>query len=700
MKKTNNYFLMFLLTLFCALTFVACTDDEPTNKPPNEQNSEPWNRDPVNVEMNDAEVRGMVRDSDGNPLSDVTVSTGSLTTMTNNAGMFSFEQVGSVNNRSVIQFSKSGYFSVSRSSVRTDEVMIDVMLHRKGNSDISTQESFDASAGKTISVGDMQVKISGSSIVQADGTVYSGNVNADMLYLDPNNEGFRELMPGGDLAGIRTDNSQSQLISYGMTEVSLTDNAGNPLQLDENASSELTFPIPEGMRSNPPSTIPLWYFDDEMGIWVEEGLAELRGSVYVGEIRHFSWHNLDYPEDRVTIKGKVTDCENRPLKGIKVVVDQVSDITDSNGNYSVFVPANTPVTVKVLSRDYLDYSPEVSHSIPGKSGNSTVTQDISLPCTPSTGGQVVNSCGTLAAAYVWIEYTHNGAKYETPRQWVDVSGAFDIRVPSNVNGQATLYAETLNGARASKTITLEGGDLLNISIELCMDLSESALTITPQGGTPVVIPIEWENVMVVATDNSLSMINGSEFVLEVPNYSKGKTSYDDVTIVVANSTIMFTSKSAHIDIISHTDERIKLSVSGTGDCFDLTTATQTTGSIGGILDAAVTTFSTGTKYNVTNWSDVGLPSSFPALPTPIDLVAGMTSPLRVISLYYKNATQTNYDNVNNILAGAFGEGSDISEGGDPTMFYWADEYMITVQYAPNGISVEGSTYQLMVGVIY
>lgn len=69
----------------------------------------------------------------------------------------------------------------------------------------------------------------------------------------------------------------------------------------------MTFPIPETMRDNPPPTIPLWYFDDESGLWVEEGIATLQGDVYVGEVGHFSWHNLDVPAERVSISGKVTD---------------------------------------------------------------------------------------------------------------------------------------------------------------------------------------------------------------------------------------------------------------------------------------------------------------------------------------------------------------------------------------------------------
>jgi hypothetical protein len=183
--------------------------------------------------------------------------------------------------------------------------------------------------------------------------------------------------------------------------VSLTDNAGNALQLKDGASSQLTFPIPAGMESNPPATIPLWYFDEERGLWIEEGTATLQGNVYVGTVEHFSWHNLDVPGERVTIKGKVTDCEDKPVSYVKITVDQTAAVTNSKGEYSVYVPAATPVTVTVKSKDYNYYSPEVSYNVAGKSGGSVVTQDIKLPCaTQGPGDDAVFTISGASITYI------------------------------------------------------------------------------------------------------------------------------------------------------------------------------------------------------------------------------------------------------------------------------------------------------------
>jgi hypothetical protein len=134
------------------------------------------------------------------------------------------------------------------------------------------------------------------------------------------------------------------------------------------------------MENNPPATIPLWHFDEEKGIWVEEGIAIRQGNGYIGTVKHFSWVNLDLPAGHITIKGKITNCEDKPV-GAKVTVKSYTTThANSKGEYTIFVPENTPFTLSVKSADYFNYSPEQSYNIPGKSVGSIVTQDFILPC--------------------------------------------------------------------------------------------------------------------------------------------------------------------------------------------------------------------------------------------------------------------------------------------------------------------------------
>ncbi|MDR1860771.1 MAG: carboxypeptidase-like regulatory domain-containing protein [Bacteroidales bacterium] len=353
-------------------------------------------------------LKGVVRSTSGAPLSGVSVTTGTLSATTGADGTFAFDRAAITDNRAIIKFAKSGYFTVIRSGVKSAEININAVLQAKGSGATSTKTSFDAAQAQTLTAGGLTVDIPAGAVVKADGSPYSGNVNADVFYLAPDNDDFAELMPGSDLVGIRSGGTEAQLISYGMTEVSLTDASGNALQLASGAESELTFPIPAGMETNPPATIPLWYFDEDKGVWVEEGSATLQGNVYVGTVSHFSWHNLDYPESRVTVKGRVTDCKNNPVPYVTVTAMQTFDnngyrqgatVTGSDGYYSVWVPANTEITVTVLPEHYDNYSPAVEISIPEKAGNSTIENvNITLPCRDSGNSTVGgDDCGATTS---------------------------------------------------------------------------------------------------------------------------------------------------------------------------------------------------------------------------------------------------------------------------------------------------------------
>jgi hypothetical protein len=379
-NSAKKAFLMLMVALL-AVTFTDCK------------------KETIDTEMQTAVIKGKARDINGSPLAGVLVSSGTQSATTASDGSFTFNKVKVLNSRAVVKFEKNGYFAITRSLIKESDMYIEVALVQKGNSSFTASASFDAKTAKTLMVSGMKVNIPASSVVRADGSAYRGSVKADMLYLDPNNEKLAEIMPGGDLSAVQ-GNKQVQLITYGMAEVSLTDNEGNALQLKSGEQSQLTFPIPEGMEDNPPTTIPLWSFDEERGIWAEEGEATLQGNVYVGNVEHFSWHNLDqFVDGSVTIRGKLTDCENNKVSYIKVSVKEdgtvysTGVVSNGNGEYSVKVLPNVPVTISIKSRDFYDYMPEISYTIPGQPAGTEITRNFSLPCKSSgTGEPQVGFC--------------------------------------------------------------------------------------------------------------------------------------------------------------------------------------------------------------------------------------------------------------------------------------------------------------------
>ena len=650
---------------------------------------------PINIIMQNSDVKGVVKDEEGNFLSDVNITTGEVSTTTNGSGLFVLEKVGTVNNRSVLKFSKSGYFTITRSAIKKDEASMEVVMHKKGSTNISSQTNFSAASGKTLEAGNMKVDIPAASLVKSDGNSYTGNVNADMLYLDPNNENFTTMMPGGDLSAVRSDYREVTLISYGMVEVTLTDDAGNPLQLKDDGTSEMTYPIPAGMENNPPQTMPLWYFNEDAGVWVEEGIAELKGNVYVGKVKHFSWHNLDWPEERVTINGIVTDCENKPVSGIKVTVDQTSDITNSKGEYSVFVPANTPVTVTVLSDDYLNYTNVVSYDVPGKPGNTTVVQNVQLPCMPVISGKVVNSCSELVAVYVWCEYTINSALHKTTPRWTLNDGTFKITVPA-ISGNATIYVGMPDGTSISKTITLTGQNVIAADIEICNKIEDGYLTIIPEGESTITTLVDPSKTEITAID-SYFMTMG-EITIIIEDYSNDENVFENVSLAVTASNKRFSSDKIQLQINSRNKSFYNITISGSGKVIDMQSFKSVSATITGKFDIAVGMVSS-IRRNVANWNALSLPANIPVLDTPIEYVMSLSSPTQEYSLLlYENKGISDYNRLKTELSGKGAVFSaEVTEDGITTVAYQIDTHRIALAYSENGaMTLGGIDYPLMI----
>jgi uncharacterized protein (TIGR02145 family) len=59
----------------------------------------------------------------------------------------------------------------------------------------------------------------------------------------------------------------------------------------------------------------------------------------VGKVKHFSWWNCDYPQQTCRIRGRVVDCNGKPISGATIVVNgQYSLITNANGIYERTAP--------------------------------------------------------------------------------------------------------------------------------------------------------------------------------------------------------------------------------------------------------------------------------------------------------------------------------------------------------------------------
>lgn len=469
MKKTN---LWLLASLFMgAIAFTACSssDDTPDGPgTPTQQGGISPGTAVAPASMKMAALSGFVKDSEGNALSGVTVTSGTEKVVTGKDGGFVFEKVNSVNGRTIVKFTRAGYIEVVRSMPTTDSSVWEVVMssnwgedHASGYKDSGMSYNVETESGMKADFDSNNFKN------DATGEEYTGYVQTDMTYLNPDNENFADMMPGGDLAAVRSQENggeQVQLISYGMTKVDLKGNNGEKLQLADGKPATLTFPVPEKFKNNTPEEIPLWSFNEQTGLWEEEGVAKYNASLnaYVGTVKHFSWVNLDYPLSRATLKITVKNDKDVVIPNVKVDIDgQRSVFTNVNGVAELYVPINATLYVTVHSRDYGNYEGEVKQTVEAlTAGGQTKEVEIILPALPSISGKVTNTGVGGNITTLWLEYDGK----ETAKIHSDKDGKFYMQAP-DYKGAAVLKVRAIDGTTASYDITLDGKDqAFNIAI--------------------------------------------------------------------------------------------------------------------------------------------------------------------------------------------------------------------------------------------
>lgn len=550
-RKNHSLTFVFMALLMMLMTFASCSKiQDLLNEGDDDDDDSGGGNPPELVEgrMEDIALSGIVRDASGTPIEGVSIVSGSSAATTNTDGFFEFDQIQvvSVLNRSVVRFSKAGYFDVVRSMDADDDAADgaswEVVMCKKENNDFTSIKTYSSSSDQTLQAGEMKIDMPQDGYkVDGTGVGYTGKVKSEMVYLDPNNERFSEMMPGGDLAAVRTDNSSAQLVSYGMTDLNMYAENGDKLQLKEGSKAKLTFPIPAGMGENPPASIPLWSFNEKTGLWEEEGSAQLQGNVYVGEVAHFSWVNLDYPEKQGTVYGYVKDDTGKALPGVRLSIGQLlaPTVSKSDGYYSHEVPANTAFSITVKDLYYGGINQKVSVKVPALSPGERRQVDITLPHLVRVYGKVMNERGDGIRSSVWVQTE----KAKTEVLQTDKDGNFNVYVPKDMKGNATVYARTYRGDEVSRDITIKDKD---VYVELTVGGSGGVNTNVIHIFSDVLGNEEWPIPTytsplsgVVILDNAMMLIPEERanilMSIMVAHYDKEKTTYtDSVSAYVAN----------------------------------------------------------------------------------------------------------------------------------------------------------------------
>ncbi|MBR1889776.1 MAG: hypothetical protein IJ816_04015 [Alloprevotella sp.] len=535
-------------------------------------------------QMSTLTLSGVVRNASGTPIEGVEVNTGGTIVLTNSDGFFTFEEVNDVNGRAVIRFSKEGFFDVVRAMRASEGAVWDIVLCPANESGLSTGRTYSAGTDQALNVGNMRVELPADAyVVEESGTTYNGQVTTEMVYLDPNAEAFSAMMPGGDLAAVRSNGTDAQLVSYGMTAVNMTDESGNKLQIKDGAEATLTFPIPAGMEADAPNSIPLWSFDEQTGLWVEDGAATLDGDHYTGTVHHFSWWNLDWPESRATFKGKVIDTNGAPVAFTRVNIGQVTAQTDHDGGFQCYVPARESfdiyldLTSQGLNRS--DVLVELDNSGERVSQGESVEVGPFDPMTdhevvfviaprPKITGRVVDIEGRPVVAGLKLSTIQNGGEITVS----DKDGNFVYYYPYGLTGPFRLVLTTLTQGNQTVSVTLTGADIDVGTIVFGGQSTSSTIVVTPEeGGSPFNLELPaltGEFRVNTLTVNSVSNNVGINFRVSADDYDAESRSFGNGYINYSVGRSNLALKEVSVTGIYFDDLNVHFDLEGWGEYYD------------------------------------------------------------------------------------------------------------------------------------
>lgn len=325
MKKILTISILLAVTMFLA----SCIKDNSINDQPTDHVT--------------TTVYGIVNDEAGGPVAGATITVGVRTTVTDANGSFVLYDVNASSDRLVAFCKKNGYFNAARAETPVANGGTTIVLSMMRS---TTTGTVQASSGGIVTASDgATVNLPGSAVGSYNGTIYVA-----LRHLDPTNRTFWNYFSGDEQAR-RADGTDASLLSYGVLRVELTNGSGQSLQLAPGKEATLTYPVPLSMQGTAPATMPLWYFDETLGLWKEEGVATLVSGKYVGTVKHFSEWNCDNPANTATVKGRVIDpcTELFGLAGAVVTVGQRQVTTSNDGTFQRRVPVNITFDVFVDS---------------------------------------------------------------------------------------------------------------------------------------------------------------------------------------------------------------------------------------------------------------------------------------------------------------------------------------------------------------
>ncbi len=422
----------------------------------------------------ESRFEGIILDEDGEPIQDAIISIGDNIEKTDEDGFFRFSKQPLKAAGSLLKVTKTGYIPGYKTMYPHTKASsyLELILVKDDFSD-----NFTASQGGEINTeGGGKITFDPNSIVDLDGVPYNGQVKVMSHWYNPKEALTANTMPG-NLQGKNADDEAVQLQSFGMMHVELIGDNGQELQLSEDSKAHISFPSlnESGLVGN----MPLWHFDEDTGIWIEEGTATLVDDHYEGSVSHFSFWNCDIGLPTIFMEGRIVDPQGTPIANQPIYMYYNNWIcafgyTNAQGEFKGLIPQNVELTMKVI-----DCNIELINTTIGPYSNDVNLGDYQIQLTDfafNIQGRLVDCAGQpndLAYGFVNRNFISTNA-----------DGTFSkLLTGCGKSTLEALFIDPVNILSHQETIPTDQGDIDFGDIKIC-DLVGAYIKYTINGEQP------------------------------------------------------------------------------------------------------------------------------------------------------------------------------------------------------------------------
>lgn len=256
----------------------------------------------IPVEPDLAAVRVTVLDDDGFSVPNALLTTDAgETATTDSQGRAELEAMPGIT--AIIRAKGTGYATqVKRAALPDDQISADIVMALKRLEAPITLTNVE-NGGSVTGVDGTFLGVPAGAIVDEQGNPVTGDIEVFLSPVDVSDERAFLSFPG-EFEGIGEDGEQTLIATFGVADFTFSQD-GSPVFLAEGQTADIRIPayITNGLNGSPLAageTIPLWFLDEETGLWQEEGAGTLAsdsnspsGFSLEAEVTHFSWWNID-----------------------------------------------------------------------------------------------------------------------------------------------------------------------------------------------------------------------------------------------------------------------------------------------------------------------------------------------------------------------------------------------------------------------